>query len=93
MKLEPAMKADPRMKVHVLLFASAREIAGTARVELTLPTAATAGGALAAVIELHPALAGHETSLRLAVNSEYVTPGHLLAPGDELALIPPTCGG
>jgi molybdopterin converting factor subunit 1 len=87
------MTVEPAITIEVLLFASARESAGTDRVRLTLPAATTAGQALAAVIALHPGLAGHEASLRLAVNSEYVTAGHRLAPGDLVALIPPTCGG
>ena len=87
------MTVEPAMTIGVLLFAAAREAAGTARVELTLPPATTAGGALAAVVAQYPALAGLAPSLRLAVNSEYAAEGRPLAPGDELALIPPTCGG
>ena len=46
-----------------------------------------------AFIARYPDLAGHATSLRLAVNLAYVDPEHLLRDEDELALIPPTCGG
>jgi len=87
------MTVEPAMTIGVLLFASVREAAGVARVELTLPPAATAGGALAALVARYPALSGLAPSLRLAVNSEYADPGRPLAPGDEMALIPPTCGG
>lgn len=87
------MMVEPAMTIGVLLFASVREAAGVARVELALPPATTAGGALAALVARYPALAEFAPSLRLAVNAEYADPGRRLAPGDELALIPPTCGG
>jgi molybdopterin synthase sulfur carrier subunit len=31
--------------------------------------------------------------VRVAVNQEYVPPGHKLQPGDEVALFPPVTGG
>ncbi len=79
--------------VELLLFAVLRDAIGTDRVRLTLPAPATAGDALAAVVARHPAVAQHQPSLRLAVNCEYADPGRELATGDEVALIPPTCGG
>jgi molybdopterin converting factor subunit 1 len=87
------MTSTPAMTIDVLLFASVREAAGVSRLALTVPPATTAGGALAALVACHPALAALAPTLRLAVNSEYADPGRPLAPGDELALIPPTCGG
>jgi len=87
------MTSPPAMTIDVLLFAAVREAAGVSRVALALPPATTAGGALAALVARHPALAALAPTLRLAVNSEYADPGRPLAPGDELALIPPTCGG
>ncbi len=82
-----------QVTVAVLLFAGVRDAAGTGCVRLTLPAPATAGQALSLLVERFPALAGHRVSLRLAVNSEYVSGTHPLASGDEVALIPPTCGG
>ena len=32
-------------------------------------------------------------AIRCAVNQEYVEPGHMLAPGDEVAFFPPVTGG
>jgi O-acetyl-ADP-ribose deacetylase len=87
-----ALQGTP-MRVQILLFAGAREAAGCDRVELELPLEASAGDALALLTERFSALTGHATSLRLAVNRVYVGPEHRLASGDELALIPPTCGG
>ena len=31
--------------------------------------------------------------VRVAVNQDYVGPGHALSPGDEVALFPPVTGG
>ncbi len=74
------------MKVSVRLFAGLRERAGTARLELE---------DVAHVEDVWPALGlGEEPpGLLYAVNREYVEPGHELADGDEVALIPPVSGG
>ncbi|HYF27294.1 MAG TPA: molybdenum cofactor biosynthesis protein MoaE [Baekduia sp.] len=76
------------MLVTVRLFAALRERAGRGELELELPEGATAADALEAVREL---AAG--SPLVLAVNREYATPETRLAPGDELAVVPPVSGG
>jgi molybdopterin converting factor subunit 1 len=85
--------AGERVLVRARFFAATREAAGREEVELALPARATAGEALAELVARYPALRGHAASLRLAVNLAYVEPRHPLRDGDELALIPPTCGG
>lgn len=84
---------EREVRIEMLLFASAREAAGAGQAIVTLPAPATAGAALEAIIARYPSLAPHRGSLRLAVNSEYVDTLHPLRSGDEMALIPPTCGG
>jgi MoaE-MoaD fusion protein len=76
------------MTVRVRLFAMLRERAGRDEVELELPEGARVADALAAVQDLADGL-----SLVMAVNREYARPDDRLAPGDELALIPPVSGG
>jgi MoaE-MoaD fusion protein len=76
------------MVVHVRLFAALRERAGSDRLELELPDGALVADALAAVDDL-----ARDLPLVLAVNREYAAPEDRLAPGDELALIPPVSGG
>jgi MoaE-MoaD fusion protein len=76
------------MIVRVKLFAMLRERAGRDELELELPEGACVADALAAVDDLAGGL-----SLVLAVNREYAAPDAPLAPGDELALIPPVSGG
>ncbi len=76
------------MKVTVRLFAILRQRAGSDRLELELPEGARVADALAAVDHLAGGL-----RLVMAVNREYAAAEDPLAPGDELALIPPVSGG
>ncbi len=76
------------MIVRVRLFAMLRERAGTRELELDLPDGARVRDALAAVDDLAGGL-----PLVMAVNREYADADAPLAPGDELALIPPVSGG
>ncbi len=84
--------ATSTLTVRVLLFASYAETLGFDTVELALDSAATVGDAL----ERLRALPGGE---RLpprplcALNLSHVKADALLAPGDELAVLPPLAGG
>jgi molybdopterin synthase catalytic subunit len=81
------------MRVNVLYFAAARERAGRASEQLTLPEAATAADALEAVCTAHPELRAIAPQLRLAVDQEFAAPAQALREGAEVALIPPVAGG
>jgi molybdopterin synthase catalytic subunit len=77
--------------VRVRLFASYREAAGTARLEVPL----AAGARVRDLMEL---LAARVPALRaapglVAVNQTYVGPDFELHDGDEAAFIPPVSGG
>src|SRR5690349_14371660 len=74
------------MRVTVRLFAGLRERAGRSQLELE---------DVARIEDVWPALGlGDEPAgLLYAVNREYVEPGHELADGDEVAVIPPVSGG
>ena len=74
------------MRVTVRLFAGLRERAGRRSLELEN---------VARVDDVWPRLGfGPEPAgLLYAVNRSYVEPGHELADGDEVALIPPVSGG
>ena len=76
------------MEVTVRLFAMLRERAGAAEVVLDLQDGARVADALAELNGLADGL-----PLVMAVNREYADAEHTLAPGDELALIPPVSGG
>ena len=78
----------------VLFFAGARERAGVKEVkDFVLPENSTVKEFLDAVIEAYPTLKDILDTLAVAVNEEYVEPEHLLADGDEVAIIPPISGG
>jgi MoaE-MoaD fusion protein len=81
------------MKVKLLYFAAARERAGVSSETLDLPEGATAGQALAAACERHPALQAVAGKLRLAVDQDFAPADRKLRDGCEVALIPPVSGG
>jgi MoaE-MoaD fusion protein len=76
------------MQVTVRLFAMLRERAGANEVSLELREGARVADAIAALGGVADGLA-----LVMAVNREYAADDQVLAPGDELALIPPVSGG
>lgn len=82
-----------RMRVTVLYFAAARERAGRSSETIDLGEGATAGDALAAACERHPALRAVAGKLRLAVDQEFAPLDRKLRDGGEVALIPPVSGG
>jgi molybdopterin converting factor small subunit len=77
----------------VRLFGPAREAIGADPVEIALPPGATAADALTALAAAHPGLTGLLPRSRVAVNLEYVDARTRLAPGDEIAILPPVGGG
>jgi molybdopterin converting factor subunit 1 len=83
-----------QMVIRIRLFAILRERAGRDAVELRLDSGATVADALRALSELQPL--GELLSrlpVQMAVNRDYASVDTALAPGDELALIPPVSGG
>lgn len=76
----------------MLFFASLRERAGVASVELELPAAADVAAAKRAALAAFPTLGSLE-GIRGALCEAYVADDARLAEGDELALLPPVSGG
>jgi len=76
------------MEVSVRLFAMLRERAGARELTLELSDGASVREALDRLAGLADGL-----PLVMAVNREYAPEDQVLAPGDELALIPPVSGG
>jgi len=81
------------VRIRVRLFAMQRELAGRREVELELPDGASIETAWAALVGAYPALAPGRSAVRFARNGVYADPSESLAPGDELACIPPVSGG
>lgn len=80
------------MTVRVRLFASLRERLRSSELLRELPSGATVADLIAALEGDFPAFA-NSGRVSIAVNAEYVDPQHVLADGDEVALIPPVSGG
>lgn len=82
---------DP-MPVRVLLFARYAELLGRHQVDVAVPSGATVRDAVDAVRAL-PGGDALPSSPLVARGLDQVTPDASLAPGDELALLPPMSGG
>jgi MoaE-MoaD fusion protein len=85
------------MRLRVLLFGPLAEIYGTREEWLDLPEALNVAPTAADVYRHYrqrDARIGElEKSLHIAVNQTVVNADHPLAPDDEVALLPPVCGG
>lgn len=81
------------MTVRILLFASLAERLGVRELSLELAGGATVADALDALDAKFESLSAMRDRIALAVNHAYVQGDHVLAAGDELALIPPISGG
>ncbi len=81
------------MKVHVRLFALAKQRAGRSEVVVELPEPATVADLKRSLTEAIPELAPLISSLMIAVDSEYAGDDQVVAPGSEIAVIPPVSGG
>lgn len=81
------------MKIEVLLFAAARERAGTDRAVVELSGGATVADLRAALCRQFPALhevAGH---LMVTLDQQYAGPDDPVSPSMEVACFPPVSGG
>jgi sulfur-carrier protein len=84
------------MKVAVRFFASLRDAAGTAALEVELLDGARFEdllGALEGLLRPGALAALRAENVRLAVNQDLVAPPFALADGDEIAFLPPVTGG
>ena len=80
------------MQLTVLLFASYADALGASSVRVAVPEGATVGDLLGRIAQLPGASALPPRPL-VAVNQRYAERGDTLAPGDEVAVIPPVAGG
>ncbi len=81
------------MKITVLLFAAARDIAGVESADLDLPEHASVAQARAALLLSVPKLAKWTGTLLWAVNNEYASDDRVLQASDVVACFPPVSGG
>ncbi len=79
-------------QVTVFFFGPAKDLVGAESVRLDISNAETVGMLAGRLAESYPRL-GRTLGARLAVNRAYVALDHVLADGDEVAVIPPVSGG
>ena len=81
------------VRIHVLFFGVLKELLGRASEALELPEGSTVADVLSHYESETPKLRQMLPSVALSVNQQYAGPGAVLAPGDEVALLPPVSGG
>jgi molybdenum cofactor cytidylyltransferase len=91
--LDRAPRGMGTMQVRVRLFAVARERVGRPELELELPAECTVGDLRAALRNRLPELGPIWTGALIAVNEEYAGDDAMIAPGSQVAVIPPVSGG
>lgn len=78
---------------HVLVFAGLRETLRKDAIAVALPEGATVRELLAEIARIVPAIALPLAHCRVAVAQEFVDGDRVIAPGEEIALVPPVSGG
>ena len=81
------------MNIRALFFAAYRDVAGADEVEVTLAPGARVADLVAELRGRGGAWARLPERPVVAVNLEYAAASAPLAPGDEVAFIPPVSGG
>ena len=82
-----------RITIRLKLFSSAKDLAGFDERLVDIPPDSKSEAVLIYLAKQNPLFERWRTSLRIAVNMEYVDSQHLLHDGDEVAVIPPVSGG
>lgn len=80
------------MKIRLLAFGIVRDFFGGPSIEVELEEDATVSALKAHLEVLYPAIKRLSTCL-VAVNNDYADNEQVLAPTDEIAIIPPVSGG
>jgi molybdopterin synthase catalytic subunit len=81
------------VRVRVLFFARARELAGLSEADLEIPSGTNVAAAVRHLAEAFPGLASYLQVCRLAVDEELADSGDPIREGAVLAVIPPVSGG
>lgn len=81
------------MNLDVRLFARARDVVGSERVEMELPKECRVGDLRHALAQRFPELAPLVPSLLIAVGNDYADDSRQLTPDAQVACFPPVSGG
>lgn len=90
--------SNAELSIEILYFAAIRELLGVSQETLSWPSGSAAEGVTVQqlserLVVVHPALAGQLSSVRFAVNEQFVALSAFVCAGDVVALIPPVSGG
>ncbi len=77
----------------VLYFAHARRISTVAQEEITVTAPLSSAEFWDLIIRRHAGMAALRTSSRLARGNEFLPADAVIAPSDEIVIIPPVSGG
>jgi molybdopterin converting factor subunit 1 len=86
------LRAVP-IRVKVLYFGQAREAAGRAEEDFSLPGASSVQTVVSLSTKAHQQLRRMSSAMRFAVNEEIADEDDRLADGDVIAFLPPVAGG
>ncbi len=81
------------MPIQVLLFATARDIAGVAKIEIPIEFPTTVAAIRSRIVGDYPELAPIVQRSRMAIDLEYRSDADTIESAKEVALIPPVSGG
>jgi len=79
--------------MRLLYFAHARRATGCSLEEIPLTSPLTVSSLWHLLVQRHPELAALRNVSRLARGDDFLTADAVLAPADEIAVIPPVSGG
>ena len=79
--------------IRLKLFSIARDLAGIDETLVEVPPNSKPEAVFSYLISRNPVFERSRTSLRIAVNMEYIDSETPLRDGDEVAIIPPVSGG
>ena len=80
------------MEIEIKAFGIARDILGNATFNLKIAEETSVESLMERLKKDYPAFK-ELTSLAIAINTTYATPGQLIKQGDEVVIIPPVAGG
>ncbi|MCE9544712.1 MAG: MoaD/ThiS family protein [Planctomycetia bacterium] len=81
------------MQIQVRLFAAARDLAGTDRIEVSLSDGADVAALRRGMVERVPSLADLLSRSLIAVDSQYAPDDLKIPTAADVAVIPPVSGG
>lgn len=84
---------NPAMTIRILVFGELAAKLGVREVAVELADGARVADAIAELQRRHAPVRAISGKFAVAVNHAYVKADHTLAPGDEMAIIPPVSGG